>query len=294
MPPDAPQAYRPNQLFPGQAEDEDILIFIRRHWMPFVVWLVLIGIFLLVAAALGVLSMVLFGMPAGRTLIYAALGASSYLLLLNAIFFTIWIEQYLDVAIITTDRLVHIRQIGLFNRRVSELSLARIQDVSAHMGGYLQSIFQYGTVVVETAGGAPDFVIRNVAKPHVVANTILLIHDRLRLKEAGAVQGGRSEAPVVEQSLPSSSTIQAAIEQAMPSIAPPPGYSHAHLQSDLVSAAMEAQEELAEEERSAVEPAPEPPAASPNRLRPPRTERTAQRQEGELVEGEHVSIEGQP
>ncbi len=287
---DEQHPYRPKQLFPGQAEHEEILIFIRRHWMPFTVWLVLISVLLCIpVVGLAVAAFVL-GLPTGLNLVYYALGVSSYLLLLNAIFFTAWIEQYLDVAIITTDRLVHIRQIGLFNRRVSELSLARVQDVSAQMHGYLQSIFQFGTVVVETAGGAPDFEIRNIAKPHVVANTILMCHDRLRAKEGlqqQQQQSGVSHVPVMELAEPSPSVIQAAIEQNMPSIAPPRGYRHQQLQSDLLSQAMEAKERV-EEQVGLASPASAP--QPPNRL-PPR--HGAERmQEGELVEGEHVSIDG--
>lgn len=267
-------------LFPGQNKYEEILIFVRRHWMPFVLWIFFILIMLLIPMIIVVLVVVFAGNLKGDKLIYLGLGGSAYLLFVNAIFLTVWIEQYLDVCIITTDRLVHIRQIGLFNRRVAELSMARVQDVSAQMHGYLQSILQFGTVVVETAGGAPDFVIRNVSKPHVVANTILMIHDRTQ-----------QATPVYESLSQASGTIQQTIEEHTPSVAPPHDYRRKHLQEDLLSQAFEAKEEDALEEEQQKLPV-EPKVIQkimPNRLPPKR--QIVSEVEGELVEGQDISID---
>lgn len=286
---EAPVPIQAGPLFPGQNKHEEILIFVRRHWMPFVLWLFFIVIMLLIPMIIVILVLIFAGTLRGDELIYLGLGGSAYLLFVNAIFLTVWIEQYLDVCIITTDRLVHIRQIGLFNRRVAELSMARVQDVSAHMHGYMQSIFQFGTVVVETAGGAPDFVIRNVSKPHVVANTILTIHDRTQTAPAN---DPLSNLAVVYESLPKvSSTIQKTIEEHTPSIAPPHDYRRKHFQEDLLSQALEAQEDdLEEEQNKSVEPKVQViKPIMPNRLPPKR--QIASEVEGELIEGQDISIE---
>ncbi|MDO8336088.1 MAG: PH domain-containing protein, partial [Candidatus Saccharibacteria bacterium] len=235
-------------------------------------------IMLLIPLIVVVLVFLFAGTLNGDKLIYLGLGGSAYLLFVNAIFLTVWIEQYLDVCIITTDRLVHIRQIGLFNRRVAELSMTRVQDVSAQMRGYLQSILQFGTVVVETAGGAPDFVIRNVSKPHVVANTILMIHDRTQTT------------PVYESVPQTSGIIQQTIEQHTPNVAPPHDYQRKHLQEDLLSQAFEAQEDDLEEEQKKQPVEPQVIQQSvPNRLPPKR--QIVSEVEGELVEGQDISID---
>jgi membrane protein YdbS with pleckstrin-like domain len=275
-------------LFPGQNKNEEILIFVRRHWMPFVMWIFFILIMLLIPLIVVVLVFLFAGTLNGDKLIYLGLGGSAYLLFVNAIFLTVWIEQYLDVCIITTDRLVHIRQIGLFNRRVAELSMARVQDVSAQMRGYLQSIFQFGTVVVETAGGAPDFEIRNVSKPHVVANTILTIHDRTQTTQ---VDDPLKNLAVVYESIPQvSGTIQKTIEQHAPSIAPPHDFHKKHFQEDLMSQALEAQEDELEEEQQKLPVEPKvTQKIVPNRLPPKR--QIVSEVEGELVEGQDISID---
>ncbi len=256
--------------------------------MPFVMWIFFILIMLLIPLIVVVLVFLFAGTLNGDKLIYLGLGGSAYLLFVNAIFLTVWIEQYLDVCIITTDRLVHIRQIGLFNRRVAELSMARVQDVSAQMRGYLQSIFQFGTVVVETAGGAPDFEIRNVSKPHVVANTILTIHDRTQTTQ---VDDPLKNLAVVYESIPQvSGTIQKTIEQHAPSIAPPHDFHKKHFQEDLMSQALEAQEDELEEEQQKLPVEPKvTQKIVPNRLPPKR--QIVSEVEGELVEGQDISID---
>lgn len=277
----------PTGLFPGQSANEEIIIFVRRHWMPFTSWLCFIGIMVLLPLIAGVillLSNAIWIFELHR-LSLAALALGAYLLLVNAIFFTAWIEQYLDVAIITTDRLVHIRQVGLFNRRVAELGMERVQDVSAQMNGYLQSIFQFGTVVVETAGGAPDFVIRNVAKPHVVANTILTIHDHARRPQLG-----QSTAPLASVQVIDQASLQQVLAEHAPNVAPPPDYKHEQLQEDLITQAMDARDIVETENREGVAgSAALPVLDQPNRL-PPRNAGVVPAA-GDLVEGEVVSIE---
>ncbi|MEK7184367.1 MAG: PH domain-containing protein [Patescibacteria group bacterium] len=277
-------------LFPGQQAHEEILIFVRRHWMPFVLWAVFIGIMLLIPLVTGFIVVVLNGSQwflDGKLLPYVGLGLGAYLLLVNAIFFTVWIEQYLDVAIITSDRLVNIRQLGLFNRRVAELGMDRVQDVSAHMNGYLQSIFQFGTVVVETAGGAPDFVIRNVAKPHIVANTILMIHDQNR--KAQFVRKDKDDAvPIVVQE-----SLQQTLVENVPSVAPPADYKREQLQEDLFMQAIEARDEASDildtADSEVLVATKEISQATPNRLPPRRSMSTEI--EGQLTEGEVISID---
>lgn len=91
----------------------------------------------------------------------------------------VWLNYYLDVTFITSRHLVNIRQAGLFNRRVVEQPLARVQDVSSKMHGFFQTLFHFGTVYVETAGEAPNFVMKYISTPHRVANAIMKLHEEI-------------------------------------------------------------------------------------------------------------------
>lgn len=262
-------------LFPGQYEHEEVLIFIRRHWIAFAPWLMITGFmttipFVVVVTLRNSLTVELFrGVP----LVYLSLGVGTYFLFTLAVFLTAWIEHYLDVSILTKERLINIFQVGLFNRKISELNLTRVQDVSAQINGPLQSLLRYGTVIVESAGEAPNFVMRFVAKPHVVANTILVLHDQI-LARSGAERERRPEALRAADNGAGSEQPRTLPAR---SVRPPLDYRHEHLSEHLLSGLGDEQGKqnglIAAEQRQ---------LEQPNRLPP---------QAKELTEEETVRVE---
>ena len=54
-----------------------------------------------------------------------------------------WINDELDLFIITDSRIISIDQISALSRSVSECSLDRVQEVNAHTAGILQTIFGF-------------------------------------------------------------------------------------------------------------------------------------------------------
>lgn len=52
-----------------------------------------------------------------------------------------WINDELDIFIITDSRVIGIEQISALSRNVTECSLDRVQEVNAHTSGILQTIF---------------------------------------------------------------------------------------------------------------------------------------------------------
>jgi uncharacterized membrane protein YdbT with pleckstrin-like domain len=74
---------------------------------------------------------------------------------------------------VTNDRILNIEQQGLFSRTVSELDLINIQDVTSEVKGIIPTIFNYGTVHVQTAGEAARFVFEQVPAPERIRQRIL-------------------------------------------------------------------------------------------------------------------------
>ncbi|MBI4185689.1 PH domain-containing protein [Candidatus Berkelbacteria bacterium] len=279
-----------SDLFPGRYEGEEVLIFVRRHWVAFLGWILLILVMLSIPVVVLSTLTIVEGLRfyQGSRLIYSALAVCSYLLVTNAVFLTAWIEHYLEVAIITPERLIHISQIGLFNRSIAELSLLRIQDVSARTNGYFQTLFQYGQVEVESAGDAPNFIMPFTPKPHIIANTILTLHDRLVAKE-GTMAASERGGGVTEESRPHPSVASAAAAVHMPSVLPPADYHHDHFSEDLISQQRELAERLAREQTQARSKVGGVDAqTSPNRLPPIHPKEVGK--EVELAEGENVTF----
>jgi len=98
---------------------------------------------------------------------------STWTLLIWARFFTAWTDYYLDIWIVTGNRIVNIDQKGLFKREVSTLRIERIQDVTFEVNGIIATILGFGDVHVQTAGETEEFVIKGIANPERVKRKIL-------------------------------------------------------------------------------------------------------------------------
>lgn len=108
------------------------------------------------------------------------MGASVYYLGLWVFFCNAWTDYYLDVWLVTNERVMSLEQRGLFNRRVSELRLSRVQDVAAHVKGFIHTTLDFGEVHIQTAGEEPNFVFHQVSHPDEVAQKVLHLADDWR------------------------------------------------------------------------------------------------------------------
>src|SRR4051812_42245954 len=119
--------------FIHQKPYEHIEYKVRRHLatlfpaaIGFVVLLILpLGVYWLIATLLPALLTGAVWFP-----LLALLG-SPYYLSIGLFFYTYFVSFYLDLLIITNDRLLHIEQLGLFARTISELDLYKVQDVTS-------------------------------------------------------------------------------------------------------------------------------------------------------------------
>lgn len=107
----------------------------------------------------------------------AVLAASIYYLSVYLFFFTHFIDYYLDIWIVTNDRIVDVEQFGLFSRTISELDLFRIQDVTTDVHGFFPTFFNYGDVSVKTASQNLDIIFRNVSNPNHIRQQLLHLAD---------------------------------------------------------------------------------------------------------------------
>jgi hypothetical protein len=83
-----------------------------------------------------------------------------------------WI--YRQSQIILTDKsLVYVTQNGLFNRKISRLSMSNLEDVSSEQRGILPTMFNYGTLTVQTAGEQDNFIFPFCPRPNHYAEEML-------------------------------------------------------------------------------------------------------------------------
>lgn len=84
-------------------------------------------------------------------------------LILVAVFLSEFVYYWLDVWILTNERVIDIEQRGLFHREISEFGVEKVQDVTVETPSFLATMLQFGTLSIHTAGDK-SFVVRDV--PH--------------------------------------------------------------------------------------------------------------------------------
>lgn len=164
-------------------DEEELLAEIRKH--PFGLFLIVItGIFisLTILFATTVLSV-----GAGSSGAFDQFGNTPQLLLI--IFgllltglglvatFVIGIIYRSNVVFVTNQKIAEVMYISLFNRRIIQLGIGSVEDVTVSQKGIFPRIFNYGMLLVETAGELENCTFTYVPKPNETSQLIIQTHE---------------------------------------------------------------------------------------------------------------------
>ena len=161
---------------PGKLPDEKIIKVLRRDLfilvkkILFFLLLFILPLILSYAVATSIFPGILSGQISYPLFV---LLISFFYLFLWVFFFFSFIDYYLDVWIITSERIINIEQQGFFARTISEQRLERIQDVTSEVEGFFPTILRYGNVYVQTAGSKERFFFSEIPNPDEVRDTII-------------------------------------------------------------------------------------------------------------------------
>ncbi|HCB56309.1 MAG: hypothetical protein UU08_C0026G0003 [Candidatus Uhrbacteria bacterium GW2011_GWE2_40_58] len=180
------------EQLPNQRTNERMVLFIRRHWIaPFQIFGIFI-ILLLLPVAIGYLFYDNFVIWMQQDVFgpLISLIVIMYFLCVWLFSFIEFTDYYLDTWIVTTERIINIEQKGLFNRTASELQLEAVQDVTSDVEGVFRTIFDYGDVIIQTAGELKHFHFKEIPHPEDIKERIIHIVDQDR--EQKELQGIRT------------------------------------------------------------------------------------------------------
>jgi uncharacterized membrane protein len=160
--------------FPGQKTGEIVKLIVRKHWvMDFKIGSILLLI--------GVLPF-LVGIVAGDILwvnakenwfwMFSIFGIL-YMLFILLIVYVKWLNEELDIIIVTDKRIISHEQIDLFHRQISEAAVKDIQDVKGIENGFFASMLHYGILEIQTASSDAFFTMKHVDHPYENARNIL-------------------------------------------------------------------------------------------------------------------------
>ena len=174
---------------PNKLPGEKALKIMRKDFIVFFIKVLFFISLVALSAAFGFIMMFLFPLLIYQPMFYAiiVLSISAYSLFIWLFFFFIFIDYYLNVYIITSERIIDIRQLGFFSRTISEQRLYRIQDVTSEVKGVLPTIFKYGNIYIQTAGEVERFFFEQIPNPDQIRDYIIKLAEDSKSKHPGEV-----------------------------------------------------------------------------------------------------------
>lgn len=157
---------KPSKIFfDSQHKEEKVLLLLRRHPITQLPWILISAILLFLPGIfirLGILDFLPLNFQFAARIGW-------YLLVLGYV-----IESYLtwfyNVYIITDERVIDVDFANLIYKNISAAKIQSIEDITNVMQGIASSIFNYGTVKIQTAAAVTEFEFEDVPQPAKVTS----------------------------------------------------------------------------------------------------------------------------
>jgi len=163
--------------FENQEEDETIYLFLRRHPVTNVLWILITVLLLLLPLFVAPflpsffdsIAIVDFSLP------------GTYLFIIGLLYYTIvggyallnFMSWFYNISLVTNYEVVDIDYQYITSKDIASTSLREIQDVEYTQRGFLQTFFNYGDVFIQTAGAHPNIEYLRVPRPSKVNDIIM-------------------------------------------------------------------------------------------------------------------------
>lgn len=157
--------------FENQDKDEVIVLLVRRAIITNVPWiavaLILILIPLVISAFSNLFTPFINLSPPTQfiSILLYYLTVSGFIL----VEFTLW---YFNVGLVTNKRIIDFDVSGILYKHFSETRLNLIEDVSYSQVGTIRSVFDYGDVIIQTAGTNVNFEFDRAPNPARIVRII--------------------------------------------------------------------------------------------------------------------------
>jgi hypothetical protein len=158
--------------FVNQEEDEEIVLFIRRHFVTNFPWIFITALFLI----LPLVTIFFFRLTAFVLFDISPMLLTIMLVFYYLVVFTYALMQFIvwfyHVGIVTQKRLLDLDVYNVLSHHLAETEIADIVDVSYSQRGFFQSFFNYGDVPIQTTAIKANFEFEDAPRPAVVSDII--------------------------------------------------------------------------------------------------------------------------
>lgn len=159
--------------FPNQKPNEHVLMFLRRHWIAVFKIIAMTAFFAIFPALIYIgLENYTGFLEVESYRAFFTIMVSAFYLFVILYGFANFVDYYLDVWIVTNERIINIEQKGLFAREISEKELGNMQDITSDVDGFWATILNYGDVYIQTAAEKERFVFKQIPFADEVARRI--------------------------------------------------------------------------------------------------------------------------
>ncbi len=165
---DHPQAVRVADL----QDDEEILLYLRRHFVTNVPWMiraigaVLVFPFMFYVNSFGIIDITFIPY---NFIIFATI---FYYQIVFSYVFIKYLSWFYNISVVTNKRIIDIDFSSLIYENVDATKLSQVEDVGYSQVGIIRSIFDFGDVNLHTAGPSSNFEFLAVPHPEKVIKTI--------------------------------------------------------------------------------------------------------------------------
>ncbi len=156
----------PKAKFETQRDKEDVILLIRSHPIVFLPY---------IANALVMILLIVFLNFA--PLPFLNVGRLFFIDLTAGIFIVsyLWyslLRWYFNVGIITNDRVIDIDFYNVTYKEITQAKLTKIEDITTKSESFLESLFNYGDLFVQTAGEEKNIEFYHIPYPSEVVRII--------------------------------------------------------------------------------------------------------------------------
>lgn len=174
-------APKPLQIyFDSQEKAEQVLLLLRRHPVTQFGWIL---------AAIGLMFMpIIFSIVGLFSFLPARFQLASlvlWYLIVTGFVLESFLSWFFNVYIITDERIIDVDFLSLIYKNITSAKIDNIEDVTAETGGAIRSIFNFGTVRIQTAGTSAEIEFDDVPQPAKVTrllNELLLEEEREKIE----------------------------------------------------------------------------------------------------------------
>jgi len=163
----------PQVTFDSKSADETIVLVLRAHPITQLSWLIN-GLFLLIIViflnyvipTVFTMNQIIFTNVFGLFFVFSYLWMN----------FILW---FFNVGIVTNKRVLDLDITNILYRELSSTVLGKIEDVTSKSAGYFGSLFNFGNLIIQTAGTDANIEFLNIPNPaqaNEIVNNLIIKH----------------------------------------------------------------------------------------------------------------------